>query len=205
MKRKNILIVVVVVVVAACAVFVLMGRHPKPQGISGPPTAGMPSGGPMGGPQNDPTQTANFQKTHKYTIELMKLLANVERMEESGKTPITPAQAKSLLKILQPLREQKSLEEDAARTAFAEVQDVLTDDQRTAISLLPEEPTVQQSAPPQGTPTAGKPAGPPPGGGAKPMESFNPLNPPTGGPGGSQRPSGIQKLFNDLKSKSSKA
>ena len=206
MKGPNkIILAAVALIVVAGVIFAIMGHRGRPQGVGGPPMPGQSTAGPMGGPPGDPTQTADFQKTHKYTIQLMKLLVNVGRMEDAGKATLTPAQAKSLLKIVQPLREQKSLEEEAARKAVVEVQTVLTDDQRSAISVLPAERQMQQAAPPQGPPPSGGPSGPPPAMGGKPNDGFNPLSAPPGGPGGSHRTGPIEKLFNDLKSRSSQA
>lgn len=156
------------------------------------------SGGAMGGSG----RSAEFEKSHKYALQLVKLIGSVGRLEEAGKDTLTPAQARSVLSILQPLREQDSLDEPTAREAVKSLQDVLTDKQRAAINALPAEKQFRRAGPPQGALAGKRPSGPPPGaGGPGGMKNFNPLSQPAGGPEDKQRNGGMDKLFDSLKKK----
>jgi hypothetical protein len=165
-------------------------------------SASPPSGFPMGGPPGGPGQSADFQKSHRYTFQLMRLVGNIGRLDNESKTPLTPAQAKALLAILQPLRERESLDQPAAKEAVKALQAVLTDEQRAAIGAMPPEHQFRQGGPPPGPPPGSRPSGPPPNMSRKPMEDFNPLNPPAGGPPGRPGGGGMDKLFDDLQKKS---
>ena len=176
---------------------------------------GAPNGAPAGGPSGGSGQFAEFQKTHRYTMQMMKLLGNIGRLEEGGKEPLSVEQAKSILAIVDPLRKQATLDETSAKKAFLALQAVLTDAQRTAISQLPAENRFRQgNRPPGPPPGGGQPSGPhsgaPFGPGAGAVKGLNPLNPPAPlggiraakGPADRQGPGGFDKLFADLKSKS---
>lgn len=196
---------IIVLVVVAGGLYVMKGRYASQassSAVTGPPQAG--AAGSSGGPSS----FADMQKEHKYGFQLMKLTMNIERLEDEHKAELTPQQAKAILAILQPLREEKNLEESAASDAVTKIQDVLTDSQRAAISALPTDsgfhkaPAGMSPGGPSGAPQ-GAPAGPPPGGaGARQMDGFNPLNPPQGGPEGNRRGGKMNGLFKDLEKKS---
>lgn len=113
-----------------------------------PPQAGQQSGqrpqGNNGGGQStprapfDPQKMAQFRENHKYTFQLMRLVGNIGRLEREGKNPLTADQAKQILGVLTPLRSQKTLTQDDAKTAIRDVQKVLTEEQRNEIAAFPE-------------------------------------------------------------------
>lgn len=211
MKRSHVIIAAIVAVaVLVGGVLAMKGRRSNQQTVPGQPMgtppAGAPAGLSSGGPPGSPSgaQSAEFQKAHKYALQLMKLVGNVGRLEEQDKASLTPVQAKSILAILEPLRKQDSLDEPAARKAVIEMQSVLTDEQRAAISALPPLPKFRQGNQPPGPPPSGAPVGPPPGVGPKPTGGFNPLRPPEGGPDRAGS-GGIEKLFDALKKTAAKS
>lgn len=183
----------VVLVVLAGGLYALRSRLGGTSSAGGMPQGGTPPGAPMGGPPGG----ADFEKSHKYAMQLMRLLNDIGRLDDEGKLPLTGQQAKAALAILKPLRERDSLEETACRQALKDLRAVLTDDQRTAIGALPPEPRFRQGGPPPGG--APPPGGPPDSGRTR---QFNPLNPPEGGPSDRERPDGSGRLFDDLEKKS---
>lgn len=212
-KRSNKLILTVVVVgVLAGVLFMLRDNVIKPNSSAGPQPGQSPIGGPMGGPMSGPSTNSEdskqFQKLHQYSLQLMKLVKNIGRIDNEAQAALTPAQAKSVLAVLEPLRELKSLDESAAKDAIKALEGILTDKQRYAISTLPSDSQFkknsQQMAPPAAgpMPSGPMPSGPPSGGRPGPMgDGFNPLNVPPGGPAGHGKAGDINKLFDDLKKK----
>lgn len=217
----SVIIAAVVVAIAGGVFYALRGGTAKsPAGVpAGAPAAGVPGGAPMGGAPGGPPGGAgmgkDFQRQHQYTLQLVRLVNNIGRMESSGKAPLTQAQAKSILAVLQPLRQHSSLDETAAKDGLKALQAVLTDKQRSAIAVLPAEHPFRQgpSGGPGAQPPAGgpggqpgpQPAGPPPGSGPQEMKEFNPLNPPAGGPEGPQGAEGPASVFQQLQKKAGAA
>lgn len=165
----------------------------------------------MGGPPGGFGRFGEFQKQHQYAFELTRLVRSIGRLEQDKKNALNPKQAKSVLAVLQPLRKRTNLDEAAAKKGLNAVQSVLTNKQRAAISALPPEHPFRRNGPPPSGPRPGerregRPGfGPPPGPGPRfDMKSFNPLNPPAFGPPNQQRSGGMNKVFDDLKKKSSK-
>lgn len=201
-KSGKIGLVFIVLVVVAGGAFVMKSRSARLQVPAGAPP---PVGGLMGGPGGDSGSFAELQKSHKYAFQLMTLVGNLGRLEELGKAPLTVAQAKSALAILEPLRKLKSLDEPTARKAYTEMHAVITDEQRAAINTLPAENQFRKSGPPPGQRPSGAPSGPAPStspkAGPRP-DSFNPLNPPKGGPAAGAGDNNMDKLFDNLRKKS---
>lgn len=187
-----------VLIVLIGGLLVLKGNSNRSGSSTGSPPGSASSGAVAGGPGGAPGGFAEFQKSHRYAFQLMRLISNVGRIEEEGKAALTPAQAKSMLALLQPLRELESLDEPAAEDAIVALQDILTDQQRSAISALPPDPQFRRSGPPPGQASSG----PPPGAAADRLGSFNPLKPHVGRQGNKQHPGHLAKLFDDLEKKS---
>ncbi|MEN6372934.1 MAG: hypothetical protein ABFD64_13080 [Armatimonadota bacterium] len=202
---KRVLACIVVLIVLVGGYFAYKSSSGVAKSSAGDTSQGFTaSGGQMGGSQGS-GRFAELQKEHKYAFQMLKQLNSIRRLEESGKEPLTKAQAKSILAIVQPLREKKTLDETSAEDAVKALQAVITDKQRSVISALPAEQQFRQGGPPQGMPSGRRQGGPPPGaGGPGGMKNFNPLNRPAGGPPGmqGQRRGGIEKLLDDLKKKS---
>lgn len=179
MKKTTMMAIVVV----AMAVLVVGGLTLR-DGLRSPGMPQRPGSRypPVGGPMPGPGVPAEFEKSHRYALQLAKLAMNIERLKESGKAPLTQAQAKAAADILEPLRKKKTLEEPDARKALIALQAVLTDEQRASISALPPEPRFREGGPPPGRRPSGAPPGPPPGAGPGPTQDFNPLNPPQSRP-----------------------
>lgn len=213
MKTSGKLILGAVVVLAAAGGFFAMKSH---QSMPGAP-AGSVSGPPMGA-QGDDAQFTAFKKSHRYTMQLVKLVDDIGHLESDGKAALTPAQAKSALVVLEPLHRQKTLDENGAKEAVKSLRAILTEQQYAVISSLPSESQFRKDGPSAGPmpggpmpggpmpagarPAGDRPAGPPPNMGKMPMKDFNPLNIPNGGPGSKKGSSALDKLIDDLKSKS---
>jgi len=232
MKRSVIIGVVVVVLVGAGAWLLSQQNSPNtrtpPAGQTGQSgqTPG-PGGGNTGARQE---QFAQFQEQHKYTMQLSGLARNIGRMEREGQYKLTPAQAKQILEILQPLRTQPKLTQDEAKDTIRALQQVLTMDQRTEVAKL------QAATPPggnrrgggaggpgggagrpggnggQGAPGAGSRGGPAGSrqGGDRPrfdpeaMKDYNPFNPASTGMGGQRAAGRWEEFFTALEAKTAK-
>ncbi len=172
---------------------------------------GMPGGGGGG-------FAAMFQ-AHRNAFQLMHFLNNIATLEAGTKDTLTPAQAKSILGIIQPLRNKPTLEEADAKTALDGIQKILTPAQLNDIKSFPAPQRFGGGRPGGGGPGGMRPGGPPPGGmmgggpraggapGGRPMmgggppRNFNPLNPPKGMPARPGRVD-INKLIQELTTKS---
>ena len=115
-------------------------------------------------------------------------------MDTEKKTALSAAQAKSVLGVLTPLRKQKTMDQEQAKTAIKQLQDILTEDQRTAISTMAPEHQFRR----EGGPGGGPPQGRRPMMDPKAMENFNPFNPPKGSPMAQRGAERMKKLFKDL-------
>ncbi len=187
-------VALIILVVGFLALRGNLGRSVAPGGSpQGPP----PSGANMGMPPGGPGMSADFEKSHRYTLQLMRLTQNIGRLENVGKSKLTVAQAKAVLSILQPLRKRESLDQPSAKDAIKSLQCVLTGLQRSEIRAMPAEHQFRQNTPPSGPP----PSGPRPNMNSKSMENFNPLNSAAGPP--NQHGGGdLDKIFADLIKKS---
>jgi len=169
MKRSVIFGIAVVMLVGAGAWLLTQKKGPGTQAPSTGQTgqSGQNAGPDAGNPGARQEQFAQFQEQHKYTMQLSGLVRNIGRMEQEGQYKLTPAQAKQILGILQPLRTQPKLTQDEAKDTIRALQQVLTMNQRTEVGKL------QAAAPPGGNRRGGGA-----GGGAG-------RNGGNGGPGGS--------------------
>jgi len=66
-------------------------------------------------------------------FRLVRTMLSIGIMEEAGKTPLTPAQAKSVLAVVEPLRDQETLDPQQAESAVQKINEILTDEQKAAI------------------------------------------------------------------------
>ena len=69
----------------------------------------------------DPATREKFKKfmdDHKYAVQLMRTTGGIGRLEREGLTPLTSAQAQSILAVLNPLRTKDALSEDDAKAAI---------------------------------------------------------------------------------------
>jgi len=130
-----------------------------PRAAGAPPPAqgggANPSGRPpfAGGPRSDP---AAFEKLRPKT-ELMRLFQGVGRLDEL-KAPLTPAQAKAILVVINPLRKQAILSADQAAKVLPQLQAQLTKAQQDAIAQAPRNRMRRGGA---GRPGGDQPGGPP--------------------------------------------
>lgn len=88
--------------------------HPAPR----------PSEGPREGPGG---------RSRIAAFKLVRTMLSIGIMEEAGKTPLTPAQAKSVLAVVEPLRDQETLDPQQAESAVQKINEILTDEQKAAI------------------------------------------------------------------------
>lgn len=174
-----------------------------------------------GSGQRDPAMMAKFQKfreEHKNTFALTELTGKLGRMERDGITPLTAAQAKSILDILTPLRTKEKLTQDEAKATIQQINAALTEAQLSALDKMPSGRNGMRQRNGQGG--SGGQGGFRPGGqngqggqggpngaqGNRPrfdpdaMKDFNPFNPDKGGMGRGER----MKAFFDMLEKKAK-
>lgn len=218
-NKMSLLLGAGIILGVGCVVLSGCSSQPSSSG-GGTPTnspGGMPGRGGGGG------FAAMFQ-AHRNAFQLMRFLGNIAKLDAGAKDNLTPAQAKSILGIIQPLRQKPTLEEADAKTALDGIQKILTPAQLNDIKSFPAPQRFGGGRPggmpgggmrPGGPPPVGMAGGPPPtgmgggmkGGGGRPMmgggppRNFNPLNPPKGMPARPGRVD-INKLIQDLTTKS---
>ncbi|MHB9133024.1 MAG: hypothetical protein ACYDBB_18305 [Armatimonadota bacterium] len=142
-------------------------------------TAGKPAG-MAGMPHRSGNAAANGQQRmgmeFQAKFSLMRLFSGIGRLEEEGKTPLTPAQAKAILAIMTPLRTQKTLTAAQAEETLKKLQAELTAEQRDAIDQMRRDrPARRGGERPQG--------GPPPNGMVEGKSPEGPGPRPNGGMG----------------------
>lgn len=156
-------------------------------------------------------QSTQSREEHKYTFQLSSMAVNVGRMEREGVAPLTPAQAKSILAVLNPLRTKSTLTQDEAKEAIKGIKQVLTEQQLTEIGKMNAR---SRQGGRQGQRGGGQRSGQQGqrGGqqGQRPqvdpatMKNFNPFNPPKDSPmqrGGDR----MKELFESLEKKATGA
>ena len=163
---------------------------PPQAGVEAPQTSRGPAGPLPGGTPADSTRATSsrgsFGESFRATFGLMRTFQGLGTLEEEGKAPLTAAQAKSILALLEPLRSQKSLTPAGATSTRERLEALLTPAQQGALE------EIGQRRPSGGRRNvgAGGPGGPGPTGGgpggAGPAGSAGPF----GGAGGRQRPAG---------------
>ena len=195
---KVVLIVVVVLAVAAGGYYFLKGGGGGSASSgtvsSGAQSSGGQAGGPGGGGGGRGSQ---FREEHKWTFQLTRLVRNISRLDSDKKFPLAASQAKSVLGVLNPLRKQKTMDQEQAKTAIRQLQDILTEDQRTAISTMaPEHQFRREAGPGGGPPQSRRPTMDP-----KAMENFNPFNPPKDSPMAQRGAERMNQLFKGLEAR----
>lgn len=116
--------------------------------------------GMMGG-QGGPF--AQFREEHKFTFQLMQMVRHIGIINDDPKHTLTPAQAKQVLAVLNPLKAKPKLTQDQAKQALKDLKKIFTVDQLNAMAKIKM---------PMRRPGMGGPGGP-------------------GGPGGMGRPGGM--------------
>ncbi|MHB0939024.1 MAG: hypothetical protein ACYDCO_24715 [Armatimonadota bacterium] len=166
-----------------------IAASPAPAGTSAKPNpaTAKPANKP---PSGDRPRNAAFEQM-RAKMELPRLFRSLGRLEEL-KAPLTPAQAKTILAIMTPLRAQKTLTNDQAEKALEQLQAQLTKAQKDALAQARERrgrggdggqrgPGRENAGPNAGRPApgpwAGRDGGGAPGGG-------NPSGPGGGNPRG---------------------
>ncbi|MGC8861993.1 MAG: hypothetical protein ACP5R5_04360 [Armatimonadota bacterium] len=184
MRGTSKVAIILIVVVAAAAVasyFAFCGGSSStaPRPVSGVMGGGPPAGvAPPPGMPGQPRAFDAFRESHKFTFQLSRLAGNIGRLDKETKFSLEPDQARAILAVLTPLRKQTTLDQDQARSAIKELQKILTDDQRSAISSMAPEHRFRR----EGGGPGGSPPGPRPSFDLKAMENFNPFNPPKDSP-----------------------
>jgi len=154
---------------------------------------------------------AQFRESHKYTFQLTRLAGNIGKLEEEKKAPLTPAQAKAVLAVLEPLRGKPKLTQDDAKVALKGLKAALNEQQLTEIGKMkePERRPGQggQGGPGMGPgggqrgPGQGPGAGQPPAMNPDAMKNFNPFNLPKDSPMGGRSAERWNKFFDALTKK----
>jgi len=162
-----------------------------------------------------------WREAHRYTFQLTSTLRGLEVLDRDAKTKLTPAQAKKILAVLQPLRNEPKLTQDKAKNALKQIKAVLTVNQLNALARYEADRRNRRGGPggggmgmrpggmggPGGAPGA-RPGGP---GGARPqmpnpsqMKDFNPFKPnPQLGPFGQRAAEYWDSFFKGLQQRAS--
>ena len=152
---------------------------------------------------------AEFRAAHQETFALLRTVGNIGRMEHEGRTPLTPAQATSLLAVLTPLRTKTSLTQDEAKAVSEQITPILTAEQLAEIEKMPA-PRAGGGQGNGGGNGGGMRAGAGGQGGAggqrprmdtEAMKDFNPFNPPAGSPMAERGAARWQRFFDNLTKK----
>ena len=183
--KRSVLMGIVIVLLFGVSVWMVLKYNKNTRTSSA--RSGVQDGQAGGDPSAMRERRDQFRTEHESTFRLTRLVENIGRLDTEGKHPLTKQQAKDTLAILTPLRTQEKLTQDDAKETIRALQKVLTIDQRTEISQMPEQ---RWGGGGQGGP--GGPGGARPGGGnvspggQRPsfdpaaMKNFNPLNPSSG-------------------------
>ena len=198
LSKVALIAAVVVVVAAAGGYFAFRGGG---QSSTAPSTGSTASaGGPAGGPPGAGGGSGafeEFRKSHQYTFQLSRLAGNIGRLEKEKKAALKPDQAKAILAVLKPLCKQESMDQEQAKAAIKDLQKVLTDDQRNAISTMAPEHRFRR----EGGSSGQRPSGQRPSFDLKAMENFNPFNPPKDSPMAERSKKRFDELFAALEKK----
>lgn len=163
-----------------------------------------------------------WREAHRYTFQLTSTLWGLEVLDRDAKTKLTPAQAKKILAVLQPLRNKPKMTQDEAKNALKQIKAVLTVNQLNALARYEADRRNRRGGPggggmgmrpgsmggPGGAPGA-RPGGP---GGARPqmpnlsqMKDFNPFKPsPQMGPFGQRAAEYWDSFFKGLQQRASR-
>ncbi len=117
-----------------------------------------------------------WREAHRYTFQLTSTLRGLEELDKDQKTRLTPAQAKKILAVLQPLRNKPKMTQDDAKNALKQIKAALNVTQLNALARIEAERRNRR----------GGPGGP--GGGGMGMRPGGPGGAPGGAPGA--RPGG---------------
>lgn len=120
-----------------------------------------------------------WREAHKYTFQLTSTLRGLEMLDKDAKTKLTPAQAKKILAVLQPLRNKPKMTQDDAKNALKQIKAALTVNQLNALARFEAERRNRRGGPGGG-----------PGGGGMGMRPGDRGGPSGGAPGA--RPGGVQ-------------
>lgn len=152
-----------------------------------------------------------WREAHKYTFQLTSTLRGLEMLDRDAKTKLTPAQAKKILAVLQPLRNKPKMTQDDAKKALKQIKAALTVNQLNALARFEAERRNRRGGP-QGGPGGGGMGMRPGGmGGPRPqmpnlsqMKDFNPFKPnPQMGPFGQRAAEYWDHFFKGLQQRAS--
>ncbi|MEN6357092.1 MAG: hypothetical protein ABFD83_08425 [Armatimonadota bacterium] len=135
---------------------------------------------PMGPVKNDGRTIPAGMRS---SFDLVRVVMDIGRLEESKKDSVTASQAKAILAIVNPLRSRKTLDAAQAKAAASKLNAILTSAQKKAISERPRRemnrPEGQNGGQHPGSPPpseASRPGGPPQNMGSRPGMDMNPLS-----------------------------
>ncbi|HEY3418600.1 MAG TPA: hypothetical protein VGM23_17120 [Armatimonadota bacterium] len=216
MKRTIVYDVLIVLALAAIiAVVGCAGKHAARNTNQATTTTTAGGGGMQGGGGGG--QFAQMREKYKNTFALSRFAGNIGKLEEEGKVPLTPAQAKAVLAVLEPLRTKTTLSQDEAKDALKGLKAALNEQQLTEIGKMkqPQRGRGQGGGMGQGGQGGGmgqgggrgQGGGTGQGGGQRrafdpnTMKDFNPFNPPKDSPMAQRGIERWNKFFDALKKK----
>jgi len=119
---------------------------------------------------------AQMREKYKYTFQLTSMVRHIGDIDKDPKYKLTPAQAKKVLGVLQPLRSKPKMTQDQAKAALKALKPIFTVAQLNAMARIPASAGGRRQGGGMGMGGPGGPGGGRPGG-------------PGGAPGGN-RPGG---------------
>jgi hypothetical protein len=162
---------VVVAAIVATVAFAGCGKKAAQTTVASSPTAAQaPGGGGFGA-------MAQFREAHKYTFLLTRMVSNIGKLDTETEAPLTQAQAKGILAVLEPLQKQPKMTQDEAKATAGKLKMLLTEKQLTEMGKM------KQPQRPQGQGQRMQGQGGGQGQARRPsfdpiaMKDFNPFNP----------------------------
>jgi len=115
---------------------------------------------------------AQMREKYKYTFQLMSMVRHIGDIDRDPKYTLTPAQAKKVLAVLQPLRSKPKMTQDQAKSALKGLKPIFTLAQLNAMARISSGPGGRSG----GGMGMGGPGGPggAPGGNAATRPRFDP-------------------------------
>lgn len=122
---------------------------------------------------------AQMREKYKYTFQLMQTVRHIGEIDKDPKYTLSPAQAKQVLAVLQPLRSKPKLTQDQAKSALIGLKKIFNVQQLNAMARIKDRRPGGPGG--QGRPGGGMGMGGPGGGQGRPGGFGGP-----GGPGGNR-------------------
>lgn len=139
MKKQTLSIIIII----ACLISIAAGgmlaiNHARGSNNAGAIRGEQQAQGTAGGNSDARAQFAKMREEMADTMTLMGTVSGILRMEKSGQNQLSAAQSGDLLKVLNPLRDEKKLTKAQAREYTTKIKSTLTTEQRDTVAQMAE-------------------------------------------------------------------